>query len=102
MQALWDRVQKKGVLGADFDGSLAGALAGMEFSLHIPLPTTQTARIRTRSRGGQVIRQFWRVSIPANEFKKTFYTEIRFTPERLWSAKSVSKINSLTAGAAHC
>lgn len=32
-----------------------------------------------------------RVSIPLKEFK-ILVTEIRFTPERLWSAKSVSKL----------
>jgi len=36
LEALPDRVQKRGVLGADFDGSLAGALAGMELFLTHP------------------------------------------------------------------
>ena len=85
MQALWDRVQKKGVLGADFDGSLAGALAGMELFLTHPASDYSNRSPKNRSKGGQVIRQLRRVSIPVSEFQKP------------WVPKSVLRLSAFGA-----
>ena len=75
---------------ADFDGSLAGALAGMEFSLTHPASDYSNRSQENPLSGRPSDPPVSARLNPRERIQKLFVTEIRFTPKRLWSAKSVS------------